>query len=129
MNQLILLCICTGFLSCFIDMCFERGMIFRKYYNFIYYWFALGRIKRLQNTKVYFTGCDDKIKTENTVKNILVKNRFVWLFKPLGGCVFCFGTWVCIIFLLLFHVKPLMIPLGLGVNYFTILLTNKLKDL
>jgi hypothetical protein len=60
---------------------------------------------------------------------LILNNLPVWLFKPLGGCVFCFGTWVCIAFMALFHMKLLLIPLGLGVNYFTILLTTKLKDL
>ena len=93
MNQLILLCVCTGFLSCFIDECMNEGMIFVKYYEFIQ------------------------------------DNLPEWLFKPLGGCVFCFGTWVCIVFMALFHVKLLYFPLGIGINYFTILVTLKINDL
>jgi hypothetical protein len=94
MVQLFLLCIATGLLSCFIDKCFEEGMIFSRYYQFM-----------------------------------LNSSLPDWIFKPLGGCVYCFGTWVCIVFMALFHVKLLYFPLGIGINYFAILATLKINDL
>lgn len=40
------------------------------------------------------------------------------IFKILGGCVFCFGTWVYIILFILVGILPInLLILGLGVNY------------
>jgi hypothetical protein len=54
------------------------------------------------------------------------------LFKLLGGCIYCFGTWIFIIMFLLFNIYyPLpfiFIFFGMGVNYISIELINKYID-
>lgn len=89
MINLILFCFGTAGFTLFLDMCFKKGMIFRKYYNWITYWFYIDRIKWVD---LYYGG-----NTPNPFR-IKKKNKFVWLWKVLGGCVYCFGTWVFIIF-------------------------------
>lgn len=49
----------------------------------------------------------------------LIERLPVVLFKPLGGCIYCFGTWVFVIFLELPPTKQnvLGLFLGIGINY------------
>ena len=53
--------------------------------------------------------------------------RALWLYKILGGCVFCFGTWVFICTYLIFgSVNFAFIPIGIGLNYVWIKLLIKI---
>lgn len=51
------------------------------------------------------------------------------LFKVLGGCIYCFGTWVYIVFYIIFNIYyslPFMfLFLGMGINYISIDILNK----
>lgn len=60
------------------------------------------------------------------------KKSYEYWLKPIGGCVFCFGTWVYIITYLIFVFdKTAFIPsfivlfLGCGVNYLFLSIFNK----
>lgn len=56
--------------------------------------------------------------------------------KPLGSCIYCFGTWVFIVFYLVTlpqncHLEPRIIGLllGIGVNHIFVSLLTKIEDL
>ena len=76
MNQLITIIIIGFLVAClgnFIFFCFGKGMIFRRYYNLITYY-------------LYYKG-----------------NKFTrFIYKPLGGCLYCFTTWLSIIYYFIF---------------------------
>jgi hypothetical protein len=104
----------TASLSCFLDRCMEKGMIFRSYYNWITYWLWLSKNS--------------------------VKNKYQWLFKVLGGCVYCFGTWVFIVLYLVIVLYLAVLSdfrsivtsviglfLGIGMNYFWIEVIQRIK--
>jgi hypothetical protein len=67
---------------------------------------------------------------------LLIYNKFEKnnnkLFKVLGGCIYCFGTWIYIFIYLLFNLYyPLpfiFLFLGMGVNYISIEILNKFID-
>jgi hypothetical protein len=50
------------------------------------------------------------------------------LFKPLGGCVYCFSVWVFVLFFFSFRVETNLLGLfiGLGINYVFIKAIEKL---
>lgn len=54
-----------------------------------------------------------------------------WLFKPLGGCLYCFSTWIYIITILFvtniygFICNPIILFLGLGFNFLFVKLIDK----
>jgi hypothetical protein len=54
------------------------------------------------------------------------------LFKVLGGCIFCYGTWIYIILFSLFNLcytLPLIFLLfGMGINYIVIHILNNYID-
>jgi hypothetical protein len=90
MINLILFCFGTASLTLFLDMCMEKGMIFRKYYNWITYWFYLPNNK-LRSYKVSLPGLNVLYAYPR-----FVKNEYTWLWKVLGGCNRCFGSWLFI---------------------------------
>jgi hypothetical protein len=69
----------------------------------------------------------------------IVKNKYQWLFKMLGGCIYCFSTWTYIItFLMIVLNTGNVLPsnsfilalfgiLGIGLNYFWIEAILKIK--
>jgi hypothetical protein len=131
MIDLVLFCFGTASLTLFLDMCMEKGMIFRKYYNWITYWLSLDK------REVTFTmrGFDvSNIK----IRYIYQKNQFVWLWKILGGCSLCFGTWLFICtYLLTIVLLKSVFPynsfilavygiLGIGFNYVFIKVIEKI---
>lgn len=74
---------------------------------------------------LYFCYSDDEIF--NGYWKFLVKYvepNFPNLFKILGGCVYCHGTWVCILLFVFFQFiygwSFLWLLLCLGVNYFVL---------
>lgn len=120
----ILLCPMTAGLSMFLDKSMEKGMIFRKYYNLICYYFWLPKKEEI---RFDFKGLKLVIPD-------FTKNKYQWLFKVLGGCVYCFGTWVFIVFYLvvasnILTLIPLIIGLflGIGMNYFWIEVIQRIK--
>lgn len=54
------------------------------------------------------------------------------LFKVLGGCIYCFGSWIYIMLFILFnHIYPIpyvFIFLGLGINFITLMILEKSFD-
>jgi hypothetical protein len=105
--------------------CMEKGMIFRRYYNWITYWLWL------PNKEIMISG-----RTTETLYawSYFHKNKYQWLWKILGGCVFCFGTWIFIVlYLVVSSLNQYSIPtliglfLGMGMNYFWIEVINKIK--
>lgn len=125
-------------------------MIFRFYYNWITYWLRLSKketipgegyilcsasLDELHKTKGIGYVIDYLSKANDLLDDqiIFIPNRFVWLWKPLGGCIFCFGSWIYIIISLLFTNNLPFISqfitlfLGLGTNYLFIELIQRLK--
>jgi len=82
----------TAGLSLFIKKCFESGMIFRRWYLYLTYWWIKWHKKK------------DRRKRP--------------ILKVLGLCIYCFSTWVAIFFCSVFiSINPLIIFLFIGVNY------------
>jgi hypothetical protein len=119
MINLILFCMGTASLTMFLNVCMQKGMIFRRYYNLITYWFALPRNKP--------RSC--KITREGQVLYRyprFIKSSYFWLWKMLCGCYYCYGThifiWTYLIsafFILQGNFLSLALNgfLGLGFNY------------
>jgi hypothetical protein len=96
----------TAGLGMFFQVCQEKGMIFRKYRNWIKYRFIV-----LPHSKNCFS--------------------YDGLYKILGGCIYCNGTWIAILFYLIcfydtFDVRLLL--LCIGSNYLWIELWLKIKE-
>lgn len=45
--------------------------------------------------------------------------KHIWLFKVLGGCVYCFSTWVFVLFFFWMRSETKLVELflGIGINY------------
>lgn len=113
--ELILFTLCTASLSMFLIKCMEKGMIFRKYYNWITYWLWLDKkeykvvVKSTNDLqKVVRASFNDQFFNLRTRQydlpeamfwnytTIFIPNKYQWLWKILGGCQYCFGTWMFI---------------------------------
>lgn len=148
MTNLILLCFATAGLTVFLDTCFQKGMIFRRYYNWITYWFSLDTktskpqwyVESITETAcvvdgVTYTGGG---LAEYVMRPVFKKNKYQWLWKILGGCTYCFGTWI---FICTYLISPIqseslqpcrfcyfafMGILGIGINHVFIKLIEKI---
>lgn len=152
--SLMVFCLLTASMSLFLDKCFQKGMIFRKYYNLITYWFWLPKKKTVfvsyppktvinkiireanEGLRKFKHSCDRHYADPFwTPRPIFIENKLQWLFKILGGCVYCFGTWVYITFTILaVFIIPFRMDsfalfgiLGIGLNYFWIKVLLKIK--
>jgi hypothetical protein len=151
--SLTVFCLLTASMSLFMDKCFQKGMIFRKYYNLIAYWFWLPSKKtvfvsyppKTLVNKIIRETIEGLRKSKHdsdrhyadpfwTPRPIFTENRFQWLFKILGGCIYCFSTWIFIgLYLLIVsdiqHLRLSLIGLilGIGLNYFWIEVLLKIK--
>jgi len=97
--QYVLYSLMTAALGLFIQKCFQEGMIFRKYYLLlIYFWIKWHKRK-------------DRWK------------RFV--LPPLGMCIYCNGTWIAIVVYFLNFNFGFDIFLFLGLNYLWIEIFKK----
>jgi hypothetical protein len=128
--ELILLSALTGALSHFVQLTFQKGMIFRKYYAFIFYWFHFKPRKtygRWHLGDALIGNIWSKSKYGNyfslyTHSDLNKRNRFLrWFFKPLGGCIYCNGTWIFIITFSILHfpfslTEFVLLFLGMGAN-------------
>ena len=135
--SLMVICLLTASMSQFLDKCFQKGMIFRKYYNLICYWLWLPKktnkayikwiarysVRQKQNISVFY-------------RPIFTINKYQWLFKVLGGCIYCFSTWIYIITFLIigkivfpynFFILAVIGVFGIGLNYFFIEVIQKIK--
>ena len=137
--------ILTGSFSVFIvQICFDRGNIFRKYYNFITYLFSLETKKTTKSVYIAYrkrniTGIEDTSRPKNydaivVDRPVFSKNKYIWLYKVLGGCVYCFGTWICIAFYFMCYTCNISIMyfcflfLTIGANYVGTLIALKLGE-
>jgi hypothetical protein len=137
-------CLMTASMSLFLDKCFQKGMIFRKYYNLIAYWFWLPkRLYKVIKCEPYAAlGIVVQVSAWQAGLHYwrpipaFKTNKLQWLFKILGGCIYCFGTWVYIItflitsiFIMSSRVDSLALFgfLGIGLNYFFIEVILKIK--
>lgn len=67
---------------------------------------------------------------------LFIYNKFekdnLKIFKVLGGCIYCFGTWIFIINYLLFNIYYslpfIFIFFGIGINYISIDILTKILD-
>lgn len=142
MINLILFCFGTAALTVFLDMTFQKGMIFRKYYNLITYWFYLPSKKYKliisEDYVIYFSRLPKSLvlslkesleERHNIFKRspCFQKNKFIWLYKVLGGCSFCFGTWIYLIgYIVSIADFSYLIVLGIGINHVFIKLIEKI---
>lgn len=120
MIELILFCIGTASFSSFLDMTFQKGMIFRKYYSFITYWLFLPKKWNYLQSR----GEPGSKIVSFKIVQIYTRNKYQWLWKILGGCVYCFSAWVYIVLFLavVLQIQPLShvligFILGLGLNH------------
>lgn len=154
----ILLSLMTGSFSCFLDRCMEKGMILRKYYSLICYYFWLPRKSKKHKSVMvkhqprtitvgippagmlgneglgFLNSISETTNTWVYIKPKFIKNKYQWLFKVLGGCVYCFGTWVAIVFYLGVLNDPsnliatlIGLFLFIGMNYFWIEVILKIR--
>lgn len=81
-------------LSWFLQMCYGKGMIFRKYKALITYWLWFKGRPRGSITPRF---------TKNIPAHVLNTPRKWWsyLYKPLGGCPYCQGPWLATFFYVL----------------------------
>lgn len=132
--HVISLSLMTGSFSMFLDKCMEKGMILRKYYNLICYCFWLPK-KGIGQVLIPFVRRGEGAPVAKIIiRPRFTKNKYQWLFKVLGGCVYCFGTWVAIVFYLVVlndsrNIIPSLIGLFLfiGMNYFWIEVIQRIK--
>lgn len=130
--SLTVFCLLTASMSLFLDKCFQKGMIFRKYYNLITYWFWLPSKKTdYLVPAIGFIGLVYGFKEQDIIRRpLFTENKFQWLFKILGGCIYCFGTWIYIVlfcFSSRAEISLLGLILGIGLNYFLIEVLLKIK--
>lgn len=125
---ILILCPMTAALSLFLQLCMEKGMIFRKWYNLITFYLWLPKKSQYKGGKYLYPVYDKR----TDVWLVVYKNQNQGLFKILGGCVYCFGTWVFITFYSLISQKAGNYPgiigliLGCGVNYLLIEIWRKI---
>ena len=133
MIDILIFSIATGLLSAFIvEQCFVKGGVFRKYHNIIKYHFELDRKTVKKHIEIKFTsivGRKEKLSTTVvTLIPVFTKNPLRWFYNPLGGWVFCFGTWVYIVLYCAYTGLDANIIFGLGGNYLAILFALKMNQ-
>lgn len=113
----------TAALSCFLKMTFQKGMIFRKYYSCITFWLWLIPQRRKNR---YWSEVKEVLRRSSSPQHhyrIRYKAKYAyrvakWIYKPIGGCVYCFGTWINIFFFFwMFPGSWLLIFFSVGFNY------------
>lgn len=72
---------CTAALTRFIDMCFDEGMILHGYFKWL---------ERITNVRKGNAVNEESRELEPFVVSS------DWLYKPLGGCIYCMGFWLCV---------------------------------
>jgi hypothetical protein len=100
-------------LSLFLsEIAFARGMIFRRYLALVVYWFdykprARGLEYRAEGVLFDSRFCRGWIPNRLEIKRYSPPRWWSWFYKPLGGCVYCFSTWIAIaLFIALFRPAP-----------------------
>ena len=76
---IILTSFCTAAFSRFIDMCFEEDMILHGY--------MLWLQKKTKSKFVNVVNTDTKEMEQRVLHSH-------WLYKPLGGCIYCMSWWI-----------------------------------
>lgn len=120
----------TAGLAHFLTFCMSKGNIFRKYKAFITYWFHFkprphyGRWN-MSDAMIGKIWSKSKYGERFPLYTKHKEAWYGWFYKPLGGCLYCFGTWlymffyIALCFLLPIHVSIGIVAglLGLGSNY------------
>src|SRR5690349_20328600 len=93
------LSIATAALAHFAQMTFQKGMIFRKYYALITYWFHFKPRKRLvYKLYPFVAGLGGTVLQPNGQfpgEWVWQKEKwYAWFYKPLGGCIYCNSVWL-----------------------------------
>lgn len=84
-------------LTKFLEMTFQSGMIFRRYYLFLnLMWIRLRKKRKLR-----------------------------MLLKPIGLCSYCYSVWIYFILYLIWNSLDIFIIFGLGINYTILNFINK----
>lgn len=116
---LFLLPIATAGLAHFLEMTFEKGMIFRKYFKLLTYWLWFKPRER-RITKTYMKPA----------------KWYSWFYKPLGGCLWCFSVWLLIAFWIIttkeycnstWIFTLISLPLVIGIQFIWLNLIAKIK--
>ncbi len=140
--NLMALCLLTASMCHFLVKCMEKGMIFRGYYNWITYWLWLSKKKIKKDVRIKYCPRNlmepvHKISDVITINSPIFKsNKYQWLWKPLGGCIYCFSVYIYIITFLIigkhvlvgnFLIWAVWGILGIGLNYFWIEVIQRIK--
>ena len=97
---ILMLSVLVPSLSLFVRKCFEPGMIFRRYFVLLnYFWIRWRK---------------------------LPMRKYRGLLKPAGLCIYCYNTWLTIITGVLAGLSPLSLLLTLGSSYIVLELFQKL---
>lgn len=114
---LILLSFMAAGLAHFLQMTFQKGMIFRKYKAWLTYWFDFkprekrgsyyrvqwvykGMVQQFRDKRQYKTELREAWQGKEPYKKRTVTlihrpaRWYSWFYKPLGGCVYCNGVWL-----------------------------------
>jgi hypothetical protein len=89
--RIALFALCTASLAHFFQECLEPGMIFGRYGLWLQY-IHRHSWRRKDQWRRY------------------------WI-KPMGNCIYCNGTWICIALFVLVNFEWPLLPLALGLNY------------
>lgn len=86
-GKLFLFALIPASLSAFLWFTQQRGEIFFGYSQWLaLHFYHAGRLKRVGER---FIRIDMPLSRQQKLRQ--------WLYKPLGGCVYCYGVWVAII--------------------------------
>ena len=97
-------------LSVFLQECFQKGMILRRYYVYLNYLFINNRRLKWQKRK----------KVRNA-KRCFIRN----IVKPMGLCVYCQNVWLTIALISILTHDILSVVLCIGISNYALTLHNK----
>lgn len=91
----------------FLELCFRKGMIFRKYRALVGYWFQFKPRRRILRNCLTRSFSDralafkhggqfTSLRGSSRLAILAPPRWWSWFFKPLGGCVYCFGAWIAL---------------------------------
>lgn len=112
MKEIIEVAIYATTLSLFIEKLFDDEMLLRRYYLLLNYLWVLWKGKN--------KGRGRLASVVRAVKRQLL--------KPLGLCIYCYGTWVYIMLYVIINGIDLGVIVGLGINYLLLEVLINIKE-